>query len=120
MGDGDPLDIRRGFFELGLDSLMSVELRKKLQSVTGLTLPGTITLNYSNVVALAKYLNGRLSAAAAGAPAPAQEPTILPPSSLAEDEVIAVLSDDEAHAILAAELCALNGDSMEQVMPPCH
>ena len=48
--------------ELGMDSLMSVELRKRLESGVGRALPSTLTFNYPNVAALAGYIDAELSA----------------------------------------------------------
>ncbi len=38
-----------GLFEMGMDSLMSVELRKRLERGAGRKLPATLTFNYPNV-----------------------------------------------------------------------
>lgn len=58
-GDNIPPD--RGLFEMGMDSLMSVELRRKLEVGTGLKLPSTLTFNYPNVNALAGFLETRFA-----------------------------------------------------------
>jgi len=49
-----PLDV--GLFDLGMDSLMSVELKKRLERGAGRRLPSTLTFNYPNIRALAGYL----------------------------------------------------------------
>jgi myxalamid-type polyketide synthase MxaE and MxaD len=59
------LDNERGFFELGMDSLMSVELKTRLEKRFGARLPATLTFNYPTVAAVAEYLRGRVDAAAA-------------------------------------------------------
>lgn len=55
-----PSDIeqRKGFFQLGMDSLMSVELKKKLEVRTGLSLPATLAMDAPNISAMVEYLNG--------------------------------------------------------------
>ncbi|HKC11317.1 MAG TPA: KR domain-containing protein, partial [Vicinamibacteria bacterium] len=53
---GRTIDLYRGLFDLGLDSLMSVELKKRLEVNLGCELPSTLTFNYPNVGALADYL----------------------------------------------------------------
>ncbi|WP_437947156.1 SDR family NAD(P)-dependent oxidoreductase [Sorangium sp. So ce296] len=77
-GDAERVDPTRGFFDLGMDSLMAVELRTRLHQALGLPLPSSVTFNHPNVVALAEHLLERLSlgepAAASGggeAPRPA-------------------------------------------------
>jgi myxalamid-type polyketide synthase MxaC len=47
---------QQGFFQLGMDSLMAVELRARLQVQLGVTLPATVAFDYSTVEALAGYL----------------------------------------------------------------
>lgn len=45
-----------GLFELGMDSLMSVELKRRLEQGTERTLPSTLTFNYPNIGALTGFL----------------------------------------------------------------
>ncbi|WP_437580044.1 type I polyketide synthase [Sorangium sp. So ce887] len=62
LGHADPsrLDPQRGFFDLGLDSLMSVELRRRLQKATGVKLPATITFDRPSPHKLAGFLRDAL------------------------------------------------------------
>jgi acyl transferase domain-containing protein/acyl-CoA synthetase (AMP-forming)/AMP-acid ligase II/acyl carrier protein len=50
----------RGFFSLGMDSIMAVELRKSLELSLDRSLPSTIAFDYPDVDALAGYLAGLL------------------------------------------------------------
>ncbi len=56
--DSAELDESRGLFEMGMDSLMAVELRHSLGNRLGCELPVTLTFNYPNVAALTQYLFG--------------------------------------------------------------
>jgi acyl transferase domain-containing protein/acyl carrier protein len=54
---GEALDTTQGFFELGLDSLMAVELKRRLDAALGIELPRSVALEYPNVAALAAHLS---------------------------------------------------------------
>nr|MCH9698304.1 ketoreductase and phosphopantetheine attachment site domain-containing protein [Gammaproteobacteria bacterium] len=54
------IDPRRGFFELGMDSLTSMEFRNRLQRELQITLDATITFKYPSVFSLSEYLLGLL------------------------------------------------------------
>lgn len=60
MAAAHELDPERGFFEMGMDSLTSVELRRRLESCFGESLPGTLTFNYPSVAALTGYFATRV------------------------------------------------------------
>lgn len=49
-------DVTVGFIELGLDSLMGIELKNKLQLELGYTLNTTVLFNYSTIELLVNYL----------------------------------------------------------------
>ena len=51
-----PVDRRRGFFEMGMDSLMVVELRRRLEADLQRPLPTTVAFNYPTVEALGSFL----------------------------------------------------------------
>ena len=51
-----------GLFDLGMDSLMAVELKRRLERGVGQPLPSTLTFNYPNVGALAGFLETVLQA----------------------------------------------------------
>jgi acyl carrier protein len=97
------LDPRQPLNELGLDSLMAIEMRSRLSSAVGQTLPATILFDYPTIEGLADYLarevlclpledareDGEASAKEAG-------PSDVPP-----------LPEGEVEALLAAELAAV-------------
>ena len=58
MGLASPqlLDPSAGFFQSGMDSLMSVTLQRSLSDSLGETLPASVVFDYPTVEALADYL----------------------------------------------------------------
>jgi 3-oxoacyl-(acyl-carrier-protein) synthase/NAD(P)-dependent dehydrogenase (short-subunit alcohol dehydrogenase family)/acyl carrier protein len=73
------IDDRAVLGELGLNSLLAVELRNRLESAAGCALPATLAWNYPTVAAVTDFLARTLAGEAAsvpaeGAPAPVAEP----------------------------------------------
>jgi acyl carrier protein len=96
------LDPHTPLNELGLDSLMAVELRNALSRGIGRPLPATLLFDYPTVDALARFVTAGLEPEPASGPAPdpAQERT-------ARDVMVAEirqLSDAEVEALLEQEL----------------
>ncbi|MBJ7521847.1 MAG: SDR family NAD(P)-dependent oxidoreductase, partial [Solirubrobacteraceae bacterium] len=56
----DAVDMQLTFLELGFDSLVTLELRKRLQALTGLTLPTTVLFDHPTPAALVAHLVGEL------------------------------------------------------------
>jgi NAD(P)-dependent dehydrogenase (short-subunit alcohol dehydrogenase family)/SAM-dependent methyltransferase/acyl carrier protein len=52
----DPVPPETGFFDLGMDSLISVELRRRLECGTGLSLPSSLVFSYPNLRAMSDFL----------------------------------------------------------------
>jgi mycoketide-CoA synthase len=69
--DASSLDPRRGFFDLNLDSLMTVELRRRLQQATRVKLPTTLAFDHPSPEQVALFLRGAL-APALGSPGEAE------------------------------------------------
>jgi acyl carrier protein len=92
------IDPKQPLRELGLDSLMAVELRNALGAALGRPLPATLLFDYPTLGALAGHL-GRLLVPE-GAPESAG-PAVERARTVAQLER---LSDDEAEALLLEEL----------------
>jgi acyl transferase domain-containing protein/acyl carrier protein len=98
---------RQRLFDLGIDSLIAVELKNRLQSLLGTTLSATLLFDYPTLDALADHLLEQLAAkAGAGLATTAPSPT---PAALPDD--LAALSEEEAEALLLAQLEQLEGHS---------
>ncbi|MFI4954338.1 MAG: beta-ketoacyl synthase N-terminal-like domain-containing protein, partial [Gammaproteobacteria bacterium] len=56
LGQSQAIDENKGFFEMGMDSLMSLELKNRLQSLVGKSLSNTLTFDYPTTDTLITYL----------------------------------------------------------------
>ncbi|MFA6110155.1 MAG: SDR family NAD(P)-dependent oxidoreductase, partial [Candidatus Latescibacterota bacterium] len=61
VADPTAVGLDQGFQDLGLDSLMAVELRDRLESELALSLPATLAFDYPTVAQLAAFLAERLA-----------------------------------------------------------
>ena len=110
------VDPRTPLRELGMDSLMTVELRNAIGSAADLSLPTTLVFDYPTLDALTTFLLDRLPGMPAGAPA--DKPTPLTPQGRTTRPTsaerlagntparpdVATLSDAEAEEALLREL----------------
>ncbi|HTU03336.1 MAG TPA: type I polyketide synthase, partial [Candidatus Sulfotelmatobacter sp.] len=102
----DEVDPQQGFFKLGMDSILTVRLRNRVQSAFGRPLPSTIAFEYPTVQALSEYLLSLMlpaepavrAADEVASPKPAKDP---PGLALQDD-----LSEEELTALLAEKLRA--------------
>jgi acyl carrier protein len=50
------IDAHKGLFQMGLDSLMSIDLKTRLANGVGHSLPSTLAFNYPSIAALTEFL----------------------------------------------------------------
>ncbi|MFZ4816949.1 MAG: beta-ketoacyl reductase, partial [Phototrophicaceae bacterium] len=107
------IDPQGGFFDLGLDSLTSIELRSTLERTLGLDLPATVAFEYSTAETMATFLLNSLPDMGGSDAAP--EPITYTPSVSLTSWTDATpqaapdldsMSDDELLALLEQELGA--------------
>ncbi len=92
-------DPRKGFFEMGMDSLMALDLKKRLQTDLGVELRATVVFNYPTVQALAGFLADLVGGPAAPAPTAAASPAAAAdPGTLSEAELVRLL-DEQLEAL---------------------
>ena len=107
--DHDAIALNTGLFDLGMDSLMAVELKRRLERGVGKPLPSTLTFNYPNVGALAAFLDSQLTdtmahpASRVAAPATVQPGPAAAPTDAGGADLDA-LSDVELETRLLAAL----------------
>jgi acyl transferase domain-containing protein/NADPH:quinone reductase-like Zn-dependent oxidoreductase/acyl carrier protein len=89
------IEAGRPLRELGLDSLVAVELRNALSRSLECALPATLAFDHPTLNALADYLERRLFPV---------EPKATPAPVSREAEAIRELTEDDAEALLLAEL----------------
>ncbi len=105
VGDDHPLDRQQRLLDMGLDSLMALELRALLGSGLGLTeaLPATLVFDYPSIEAVAGYLDQVVMAGPQEEAPPVV--TIRPEETpSARTSEIADLSDEEVEILLMQKL----------------
>ncbi len=107
-----PVDERQPLQELGLDSLMAVELRNALSAGVKLTLPATFAFDYTTAEAISRYLLPKLSPDASSSEAvPTRHAShAVAHGSTDEDQAIENMSDEEAARLLFQELAEIKND----------
>ncbi|HSP81968.1 MAG TPA: acyl carrier protein, partial [Myxococcaceae bacterium] len=105
----EEVDWSQGFVELGMDSLMAIELRNALQKGLGRKIPATVALDHPTLDFLVKHLlegvlklDGEEAAPKSTAPASAAAPA--PAAGEALEQELDALSDEELARLVAEDL----------------
>jgi acyl transferase domain-containing protein/acyl carrier protein len=97
-----PVDPRTPLGELGLDSLLAVELRNTLGSALGMPLPATLLFDYPTIETLAGFIFDQLPAPATSGSDPVAAAAAAPAAAPSLVDSIEDLSDEEVERMLAA------------------
>lgn len=97
---GDLPDAHQGFFQMGMDSLMTVELRNRLQANLRISLPSTLAFDYPTISLLARYLCDQIC------PADSKTEEVLEPVQVEEE--LLELSREDLKALLDQELLSID------------
>ena len=95
-----PPTLRQGLMEMGMDSLMAVELSNRLKVLVGRALPATLAFEYPTVEAIVGYLEQHVLFSESESAKPAEEELI----EAAIEAELEGLSDQEIEASLLDEL----------------
>lgn len=88
LGDAHRLNPVQGLLDLGMDSLLAIELRNRLQKLVEAKLPATLVFDYPSVEAITNYLAKEILKLTTTTPAlqPVAEPTPLHANDLATQD----------------------------------
>lgn len=105
------IGVSQGLRDLGLDSLMAVELRNRLQASVGRPLPSTLAFDHPTVEAIADFLGEVLEVEEPGTQNGAEPPSADLSEATADVES---MSDEEAEALLIQELSEIDARKGER------
>jgi acyl carrier protein len=103
--DRSRIDRHRAFGDLGLDSLLSLELRNRLEAIVGEKLSATLLFTYANLSALTAFVVAKLGGSAERPQTAPRAPSVpLAATPLVAPEEIEAMSDEDAERMLSDSL----------------
>ena len=105
MGISPPasLELERGLFEMGMDSLMALELKSALESSLGTSIPAVVAFEHPSVAALSTYLAQEILHWEMPGNVPDAIPALVTDEGTPLDKV-SQLSDDEVERLFAEKI----------------
>ena len=100
--DASGVDHEQGFFDLGMDSVMAVELRTRLERGVGAPLPPTIAFDHPTVAKVADFVGREIFGI--GAPPPAAEATARIDAVGSAWDSIEQMTDEEVERLFAEKV----------------
>jgi acyl transferase domain-containing protein len=97
----EEIDIYQGFTDLGMDSLMAVELKNRLQTSLECSISASLVFDYPTVATLVDYLAGEMLSTESDVIESKVAEQIIPESNFDD------LSDSEAEALLLSKLASM-------------
>jgi acyl carrier protein len=105
--DREQPDFQEGLFQMGMDSLMAVELKSRLETSVKQSLPATLTFDYPTIEALSHFLDREVLHLRH-----TEDPQPTAPNGHGEDEMeytkLAMLPAEDVKALLDQELAAID------------
>ena len=96
----DKLDVEMPLTSLGMDSLMGLELRNRLETVLGINVPATLLWSYPTVAALGNHLAGTTQLAP-------REDSSLAPMDVSDSSEVEDMSQDDLARMITEKFEAL-------------
>ncbi len=105
-------DPRRGFFDMGMDSIIAVELKSRIEAQIGHALAPSVVFDYPTIEALAGYLLQLI----APTQEPARESLAQPPLHTSEIHVEPAVANDDVYQLSDLQIAELIDDELESLL----